>query len=102
MTAFSKEQLPDAINTVEELLVWAASVLAEINADQEVTVDRNSNLRVCDARPSLLEFATTDPERFGIAAYLPLYPSWRRKKVWFNGVKELSTTGIPTDYTLNS
>lgn len=102
MTSFTKAQLPDAINTVEELLVWSSSILAELNAGDKVQVDRSNILRVVDARPALLENEPTDPERFGIAAYIPLEPTWRGKKPWFNGVKELSTDVIPTAYTANS
>jgi len=102
MTAFTKGQMPDSINTVEEVFVWAASILAELNAAEQVAVDRNSTLRVCDARPALLEFATTDPERFAVAAYIPLNPTWRTNKAWFNGVKEFSTTTIPANYSANN
>ncbi|MBW4551049.1 MAG: hypothetical protein KME35_08060 [Aphanocapsa sp. GSE-SYN-MK-11-07L] len=102
MTAFVKSQLPDAINTVEELLVWASSILAELNAGTKVQVDRSNVLRAVDARPALLENEPVDPERFGIAAYIPLEPTWRGRKPWFNGVKELSTDAIPSAYTSNS
>ena len=102
MTAFQKSQLPDGINTLEEVFVWSASALAEINANKKVQVDRSNILRVIDARPALLENEPVDPERFGIAGYIPLEPSWRGRKAWFNGVKELSTDPIPTSYTVNS
>jgi hypothetical protein len=102
MTSFTKDQLPSAINTVEELFVWSASVLAELNSGTKVQVDRSNILRVVDARPALLENEPDDPERFGVAGYIPLEPTWRGKKAWFNGVKEISTDPIPSAYSANS
>jgi hypothetical protein len=102
MTAFNKSQMPDAINTLEEVLVWCASILAELTAGQTVAIDRSNTARIIDARPALLEQALTDPERFAVVAYLPLEPTWRRKKAWNNGIKEVTTESIPPDYSLNS
>lgn len=102
MTSFTKDQLPNSINTVEEVLAWSASILAELNAEQLIQIDRSNKIMVCDTRPALVTTEAVDPERFAVSAYLPLQPDWRTKKAWMNGVKELSTDAIPTVYTVNT
>lgn len=102
MTTFSTSQIPSNVNTLEELLAWSASALAEINPNILVTVNQSNAEPVVQCQTFRFQFQQTNPERLVVIAYLPLAPNWRSQgKIWSNGIQEISTNALPVTYTTN-
>lgn len=102
MTAFTTGNIPSNVNTLEELLVWCASALAEVNPSATVQTSPSTIEQAVTAQTYRFANQTTNPERFVVVAYVPLAAAWRGQgKIWSNGVSEISTTALPTGYTAN-
>lgn len=102
MTAFSPTNIPSNVSTIEELLVWAASALAEINPNVGIDTSPSLNEPVVTAQTFRFANQATNPERFVVVAYLPLAGNWRSVgKPWSNGILEISAAALPALYTTN-
>lgn len=102
MTAFSPANIPSNVDTLEELLVWAGSALAEVNPNVNIQTTQSQAEPVVSAQTFRFENQPTDPERFIVVAYLPLNANWRSAgKVWSTGIKEISAAALPAGYTTN-
>jgi hypothetical protein len=102
MSPFSVANIPSNVNTVEELFIWCASILAELNPNVIVQTGVGAVEPVVTAQSYRFPNQDTDPERFVIAAYIPLLPGWRGSgKIWSSGIKEISQSAIPVGYTSN-
>ncbi len=100
MTAFTSTNLPSTINTVEELMAWAACALAEINPNQLVAVSSAALEPAVQVQTFRFANQETSPERLVVIAYLPLVTNWRSQgKLWSNGVAELSSAALPAGFT---
>ncbi len=100
MTAFVPANLPSTVNTIEELVVWGASALAEINPNATVITAPGQAALVCNVQTTRLEQQVTNPERLAVLAYIPLAANWRSQgKIYSNGVLEISTSPLPVGYT---
>lgn len=97
MTAFSRNDLPDSVNTVEKLLVWSASILAEAYPNLFVQSRPGELEPTVNLLPLRLQHEETNPLRATILAYLPLEVNWRNERL-FKTVKELGTVPIPNSY----
>lgn len=102
MTAFVPANLPSGVGTVEELVAWGGSVLAQVNAATQIQTSAGQTEPVCAVQTFRFPFLTVAPERLIVVAYLPLTAGWRTGgKLWNQGVAEISVTAIPTEYTTN-
>lgn len=102
MTAFATANVPSNVNTLEELLAWAASALAEINPTQQIQSSLGQLEQAVTVQTFRFANQEANPERLVIVAYLPLAQGWRGSgKIWSTGISELSTTTLPAAYTNN-
>lgn len=102
MTAFSTANIPSNVGTVEEVLAWAASAIAEINPNVLIQANAGSTEPLCTVQTFRFPNQEVDPERLVIVAYLPLLPNWRSAgKAWSAGIKEVSQTALPAGFTSN-
>ena len=102
MTAFSPSNIPSNVSTLEELLVWAASALAEVNPNVTIQTTQSTAEPVVSAQTFRFENQATNPERFIVVAYLPLTGNWRSAgKIWSAGIGEISAAALPAGYTAN-
>jgi len=100
MTTFNPAQLPNTVNTVEEVLAWSGSVLAEVNPNKFLATTAASLEPVVQVQTFRFTHEDVSPERLVVIAYLPLVPNWRSQgKLWSNGVAEISTAAIPPAFS---
>jgi hypothetical protein len=99
MTAFAVANIPSNVNTLEELLAWCASAIAEVNPSVTIQTSQASAEPICTCQTFRFASQTTNPERLVVVAYLPLTQNWRSQgKIWSN---EISATALPAGYTSN-
>lgn len=102
MTAFLTTDIPNSVNTVEELLIWAASILSEQYAELTVIESPGKPNRQITCSPYYLGSAT-DPGWYVIArATLKVNDSWRQSGRLFEEVNEVGSLPIPNGYTVNA
>lgn len=102
MTAFVAANIPSNVDTVEELLVWCASALAEVNPTTNIQTGAGTAEPVVSAQTFNFVSESTDPQRFVVVAYIPLTANWRSEgKIWSTGIAEISSNALPAGYTSN-
>jgi hypothetical protein len=101
MTAFTTANIPSSVNTLEELMCWAASAIAEINPTVTVQTSSSTAEPVCSCQPFRFANQATNPERLVVVAYLPLTAPWRSAGKLFGTLGEVSQTALPAAYTTN-
>jgi hypothetical protein len=99
MTAFTTSLLPTSINTVEELAVWALSVLSELNPTLTIVESAGRSVRQAEIAPFWLESASTPTWAWIGRVVITMPTTWRQgtARPW-DGVQELTATAIPTGY----
>lgn len=97
MTAFSPSDLPGTVNTVEKLLIWSGSVLAELYPNLLVQSRYGELEPVVNILPVRLQYEENNPLRVALLSYVPLEPNWRNARL-FLAAKELGTAPIPNAY----
>ncbi len=97
MTAFSKNQLPDTINTVEKLAVWCGAVLFKINRTSTAVEGTGSPNRVVQFGTFTIDANNT--ERVIMRHSLLLADGYNNDKnpIWEN-VQELATDPISSEF----
>jgi hypothetical protein len=99
MTALTKTQIPNQINTVERLMAWCGLTLGFINPTKSVVEAAGENSeRVVQ---SFVLRADDGTERLIIRASLLLDPNWRSDSTnafWLS-VNEFENVNIPAAYT---
>lgn len=102
MTAFVPANIPSSVTTIEELVVWSASALAEVNPAVTIQVSSGELQRAAQVQTFDFKSQVTNPERAVVIAYIPLTASWRSSgKIWASGVGEISNAALPAGYTTN-
>jgi hypothetical protein len=102
MSPFTPGNVPSNVNTIEELLVWAMFILAQLNPNSTVQSAAGTVEPTVSAQIIKLPNQTTDPERVVCVAYIPLTDVWRASgNIWGSGIKEISQTVIPASFTSN-
>lgn len=101
MTALNiSNQIPPAINTVEDIAAWALLALQAMNPQMRVLETDLANERVVDSGIFKAADGTT---RLWMRASFEIDPAWasdNSKKLWLH-VREFSQTQIPAAYTSN-
>jgi len=94
MTAFTKTQLPDSVDSLEELAVWAISTLAYINAD--TTAIEGPGISERAAQAGIFYVETDKKYRFLGRVSIQMSPEYLsgNNKLW-NYAQPLATTNIP-------
>jgi len=102
MTTFVPANLPSGVGTVEELVAWGVSALAQINNAELIQTSAGQTEPVAAAQTFRFPFVTTFPERLICVSYLPLTVNWRSSgKLWNSGIGEISNIALPPEYTTN-
>lgn len=100
MTAFSPANIPPTVSTLEELLVWSASALSELNGTKTIQTSAGQIEKAVQCQTFEFRNEATSPQRCVVVAYLPLTAGWRSAgKLFAEGIAELSTTALPATYT---
>lgn len=98
MTAFTKTQLPDAINTLEEVAIWAISALSYVNADLKVVEGAGISERAAQAG----SFYVDADQKYRFLGRVSIQMSADllagNQKPWLQAI-ELSTTVLPTIFS---
>lgn len=98
MTAFSTADLPASVNTVEKLVVWAGSILAEVNPNATAIEGPGVSARTATCVPYFIPEGPPTPEyRLILRQSLLLEGDWRTGKMWEN-ISNISSAAIPTAY----
>lgn len=98
MTAFAANQLPADIDSVEKLVAWGSSVLAELYKNPSIVVSPGNSERV--AQQNIYYFTSNDPatERLLSVSYLPIADNWRSVGKIYKAAQSLGTSTIPASY----
>lgn len=100
MVAFAPSNIPPSVGTVEELIVWAGSILAELTPSDTIQTDRNTLEPVATCQTFRFANEPGVKERVVVAAYVPLNTSWRGAgRFWEGGLGDLSSSAIPGNYS---
>lgn len=95
MTAFTKMQMPDSIDTLEEVAVWALSALSFVNAD--LTAIEGPGISERTAQAGIFYVESDKKYRFlgRISVAMSAEYLSGNNKLW-TYAQELSNTAIPT------
>lgn len=98
MTAFIKTQLPDSIDSLEELAVWSICALSYINADATAIEGPGISERIAQAGIFYVE--SDKKYRFLGRVSIQMSSEYLsgNNKMW-NYAQPLATTGIPAIFT---
>lgn len=104
MTAFAKTDIPDSVNTLEKLIVWAANTLNYINpkttAIEGTTAADAATIRVTQFSPYFVTAVADDPHwRVIMRQSIRLNSNWQlgTTKIWTHAT-EISSTVLPADF----
>jgi hypothetical protein len=102
VTQFVPANLPSGVGTVEELVAWGISALAQMNSGVLLQTTPGQTEPVSSAQTYRFPFLETNQERLICLAYLPLTADWRTGgKIWNSGIGEISNTALPPGFTTN-
>lgn len=98
MTAFAKTQLPDSVDSLEELAVWAISALSYINAD--TTAIEGPGISERTAQAGIFYVESDKKYRFLGRVSIQMSSEYLsgNNKMW-NYAQPLATTSIPAIFT---
>lgn len=100
MTAATSASIPSGITTLEEIFVWTAMALTQVNPTLKILESENVN----EFAAVTQVFKSGDgSERILVRATIPLDPAYRTDrtvKFWIHA-QELSNTALPAAYTSN-
>jgi len=99
MVAFNAAtDLPSTVNTVEKLIVWSNSLMADIFRDVAVVEGVNQTERVFNT--NIFHITATDPSQHRVItrASIEVASNWRRVgKLWL-AAQDVGTIAIPAEY----
>jgi hypothetical protein len=98
LTAFTTNDLPPGIDTVEKLSAWCSSVLNYLYFDSTVVENSGAGTRPAQSAP--FEITAADPIQWRLISRqsLRLNKNWISSgKIW-NYVEPLGSSNIPTDF----
>lgn len=98
MTAFSTGDLPTSITTVEQLLVWASTVLNDLYPSTTVVEAVGQSQRVIESGPFYITASDPNTWRLITRSSIALAPQWRRTAKLWQHAQEIGTTAIPSEY----
>jgi hypothetical protein len=102
MSPFTPGNIPSGVSTLEELFVWSAFALAELNPNLSVQSAAGTVEPAISAQIVKLPNQATDSERVVIVGYMAMTPDWRSVgKIFTGGIKEFVQTALPVAYTSN-
>ena len=99
MVAFSSNQLPASINTVEKLHVWSAVLLSELFPSLTAVEDTGTAVRVIQSTPFLVAATAPPTWRMINRTSIPLNGTWRRGGLIWLQVSEVGSGAIPGEFT---
>lgn len=97
MTAFSKDDIPTTITTLEQLHAWSGLALEDINSDLTVVEGSGSAVPVSDT--GIFDVTQTKLTRLICRTSLEINKgfTYSGKKLW-EEVKEFSSTSLPAGF----
>lgn len=101
MTALTKAQIPDSINTVEKLAVWVDTLLQHLNAATLVVEAAGGQDRAIVSQPWFI--SADNPPRWRVISRssIEIDANWQRGgKIW-TFAREINTATIPSEFTTN-
>ena len=98
MTAFSPADIPSSVNTVEELAIWALTILNELYPAVTVTEVAGRANRSAECAPFYLDAASPQGWYMIGRCVLPMPANWRQGSKPWASVNEIGTTAIPGGY----
>ncbi len=102
MTAFVPSDLPTSINTVEEVAIWALSILSENYPLSTVIESPGRPSRQVTCSPYFMSSA--DPVGWYVIGRctLKLADTWRQSGQMFGQIQEIGNTPIPSGYKVSA
>lgn len=98
MTAFSPADIPASVNTLEELVVWSATILNELYPDSSVSESIGRSNRAVDCAPFYVD-AANPPGWYTIGRFtLLMTATWRQSGKPWSQVQEIGQLAIPANY----
>lgn len=101
MTALTKADIPDSINTVEKLALWCETLLQHLNPDVTVIEASGGADRAVISQPWFITATNPPTWRVISRTSLAVSSTWQRGgKIW-NFAQELSSAAIPSEFKTN-
>lgn len=98
MTAFIPSDIPASVNTVEEVIVWGATLMNELYPNSTVTESPGRSNRSIECAPFYLDSATP-AGWYTIGRFvLPMPANWRQSGKPWATITEIGTIAIPAGY----
>ena len=97
MTAFTREQIPAEIQTIEQLTVWCGSILQRLNKQRTIL---EAEGEIPSLAVQFFQLAAADfTERAIYRVSVPLDANWQsnRDGAFWESVQQLSTADLPLD-----
>lgn len=101
MTALTKADIPDNINTVEKLAVWCDTLLQHLNPELTVIEASGGVDRAAISQPWFITASAPPTWRVISRTSIQVQANWQRGgKIW-NFAQELSGATIPSEFKSN-
>lgn len=101
MVAFTRADLPDSINTVEKLELWAVTLLQHLHPEYLVIEAAGGQDRAVVSQPWFINAANPPAWRIISRTSIQINSNWQRGgKIW-NFAQDLSSAAIPTEFKSN-
>lgn len=99
MTAFVTGDIPPAVNTLEELVIWNLSILNELYPSTTIVEAAGRSSRMAECAPFYIDTAQTPTWAMIGRVVLPMASTWRQGvvKPWAT-ISEIGTLAIPAGY----
>jgi len=101
MVAFSRNDLPDSVNSVEKLIVWAETLLQNLCPEVTAIEVSGSVERISISQPWFIQ--ADNPPRWRVISRssIPVSAQWQRSgKLWTHAV-DVSAATIPAEFKSN-
>jgi hypothetical protein len=101
MVAFSRNDLPDSVNSVEKLIVWAETLLQNLCPEVTAIEVSGSVDRIAISQPWFIQAANPPTWRVISRSSIPVSSQWQRSgKLWVHAV-DVSAASIPAEFKSN-
>lgn len=101
MVAFVRTDIPDSVNTVEKLAVWAETLLQHLHPELTAIEAAGALDRVAISQPWFISVSSPPTWRVISRTSIALNANWQRGgKIW-TFAQELSAATIPSEFKTN-
>lgn len=98
MTAINSAQIPNTLQTIEQIHAWSGTILNDLYLSQTAVEDTGTAARVIQQSPFLVTATQSPTWRLVTRSSFVLSSNWRRQgRLWLN-VSPLGSSAVPAEY----